>query len=149
MDKQDHGTPYIKQHRRETVIFKTVWVRHSHGHGGQWLLRDGARPGEPGVHCPEGTPGGTRAEGMRLELRGAREGSWVGTFSGRGESHLSGSAAPESWPPPAWGQIARGQGGTPGRTRSLCSPRAGTCAHQPDQSQGDRLQTSRRWAGRS
>lgn len=84
-------------------------MRHSHGHEARRLLRDGARPGEPGVHRPEGTPGCTRAEGMLLELREAREGSWAGTFS-EGGSHGS---APESWLPPAWGHSAGGQGGAP------------------------------------
>lgn len=52
------------------------------------MRRDGAGPGEPGVHRPEGTPGCTRAEGLRLELREAREGSWAGTFRGGAHTRL-------------------------------------------------------------
>ena len=123
-----------------------MWVRHSHGHEGRGLLRDGARPGEPGVHPPEGTAGCTRAEGMLRELWEAREGSWEGMFSegaGHTDLHLSPGCHLHG------DKVLEGREGPPRRTTGLCSPRAGTCVPQPDQSQRDRLQTSRRRAGRS
>ena len=82
--KQDHGAPYTKQHRRETAIFKTVWVRHGHRHGGQWLLRDGARPGEPGVHHQRGPQAAPGLRGCDWSLGGPGRAPGRGRFWGGG-----------------------------------------------------------------
>lgn len=89
-----------------------------------------AAPGLRGCCWSSGRPG--RAPGRGRFPRGGHTDLHLSPGC-----HLHGDTVPE------------GREGPLRRTTGLCSPRAGTCVPQPDQSQGDRLKTSRRWAGRS